>query len=354
MKKTILFGIVALLMMFTPVFAVELTVKDCMQYLTNGSLPHGFYNVTGTNYVGSDDGLRYQQFAQSCDSSGCEISLVDDDGYVCKLSENFYETSTRYNITQWMELDDHSITVQFNWFNDTFDDDYIGNITIISDNGATSGIHREIVADYSDISDYLLGNSDYMFMEGLTRLRVTGYGTHSLWTFTTCNENDSYVYDGTDYSYSFCKSVVDATPTASSTNYGFVLSYPDYINETQLFGKEIIVNIQAQYSDAFDFPLGYYYATIGDTVCSDYESAYPSDWNFSPDCRLGGETGYAVAVGTQQMQLLMVIAGVVLIIGGIGSLVTIGVSVNSLLMSVFVVAFGIAIILFSLSAMIVP
>ena len=53
---------------------------------------------------------------------------------------------------------------------------------------------------------------------------------------------------------------------------------------------------------------------IGDGICGSLESDIPSDWNYSPDCRFGGLSGYASAVGAKSMQMFTLFLGVVFLI----------------------------------------
>jgi hypothetical protein len=53
---------------------------------------------------------------------------------------------------------------------------------------------------------------------------------------------------------------------------------------------------------------------IGDGICGSLESDIPSDWNYSPDCRFGGLSGYASAVGARSMQMFTLFLGVVFLI----------------------------------------
>lgn len=91
-----------------------------------------------------------------------------------------------------------------------------------------------------------------------------------------------------------------------------------------------------------------------DGICQPDESSIPYDWNYDSSCRFGGLTGYASAVGVQQAQTLMVIAGAVLILGSIASLVLMDLTLIGILSAVIGLAFGLGIILVSLSIIIVP
>ena len=95
-------------------------------------------------------------------------------------------------------------------------------------------------------------------------------------------------------------------------------------------------------------------AIIEDTICHNLESSYPYQINFESACRFGGLTGYAVAVNIQQVQLLMVIVGIIIILTSVTSLVIVDFSISQLLIVVMGIAFGIAMVLFSISVVISP
>lgn len=219
------------------------------------------------------------------------IVLVDENAYASGI---YYDYGM--NITKFVSMRDgyHNVTVRYLYDATTWD---VRDLDIQTDNGLVDEIPIVYLEDYNDIDDYKLEDEGTFYMNVYSKYHVSVEGDpiHKYFGCTRSCGEGSYTFDGEDYEYSYCSSLVDFTDSpityvAWTEGYALGTKHPYATYASDLFyGKTLIGEGVAMFayqpSDYFvyDRPSLTNFDVVGDGTCGIFESGN-SIWNYEPAC----------------------------------------------------------------------
>ncbi|MHA3965103.1 MAG: hypothetical protein AM325_016370 [Candidatus Thorarchaeota archaeon SMTZ1-45] len=334
--------------------------------LRNATLDNNYVKVKGVNII--DDAVcdMSKEFWARLGSSIASIILMDNStDEVVYVSNDWFEfypdISTCFTdnelieITGFLEMPYPDVTIEESWLNLG----YISNITILGT--SDWDIQPTIFPDYLDnlpstpdtymtakqklYSDEIGGYYHYEQVNSTTEKRTELITNTTI--YRALNETRA---NKTDYDFYW---LFIWLPTTQYIDYTKILSKNPIPASLWNFTGEITTIASGNGFNQTISGIGNVYGmsyfteinVVGDGVCSSLESDNPYEWNYSPDCRLGGMTGYAVAVGTQQMQSLVIIGGALMLLGAIVSFLAFDFTLASILTLTLSIISGIAILI---------
>jgi hypothetical protein len=355
----------------------KLTSYDCADEASfmdafNQNYTSGWKLVTGIlqSYPTTEKSATYnsgweakKSTLENPDLYGANIVLVDENAYAFPI---YYDSGM--NITEFASYRDgyHNVTLRYLYDATTWN---INGLHVNSDNGIVDEIPTVYLDDYTnEIENYKLQDEGVFYLNAQSKFNVPADGTpiHRIYGMTNYCEDSGYTYDGQDYTYQYCYDLIDFTNSPITyeqfiSGYALTIRHPLNTDAEDFWGKTLIgtgifgfIYLPSGYT-IYDRPSLTNFDAVGDAICGSLESSYPSDWNYSPDCRFGGITGYASAVGARSMQIFTLFIGAVFIIMAVLiPMLSLELTLEKIITSAVVLIIGVALISVGMSLIITP